>query len=71
MPNLGPTELIIILVLAVMIFGVGRLPEVGGAVGRTIKEFRNNMQSGKDTASELDEDEEEVVAENDAEEKTA
>jgi len=70
MPNLGPTELIIILVLAVMIFGVGRLPEVGGAVGRTIKEFRNNMQSGKSAESELDEDDE-VAPENDAEEKTA
>ena len=30
MPNLGPVELIIILVIAVMIFGVGRLPESAG-----------------------------------------
>ncbi len=70
MPNLGVTELIIILVIAVMIFGVGRLPEVGGAVGRTIKEFRSNMNTEKNAPSELDEDEE-VVAENDAEEKAA
>ncbi len=51
MPNLGPVELIIILVIAVMIFGVGRLPEIGGAVGKTIKEFRNNMGS-KDKGGE-------------------
>ena len=55
MPNLGPVELGIILVIVVMVFGVGRLPEVGGAVGKTIKEFRNNMGSGKSAASELDE----------------
>ena len=40
MPNLGPTELIIVLVLVVIVFGVGKLPEVGGALGKSIKEFR-------------------------------
>ncbi len=38
--NLGPTELIIILVIVVIIFGVGRLGEVGQALGKSIKEFR-------------------------------
>ncbi len=52
MPNLGPVELIIILVIAVMIFGVGRLPEIGGAVGKTIKEFRNNM-GGREKEEEV------------------
>ena len=40
MPTLGPTELIIVLVLVVIVFGVGKLPEVGGALGKSIKEFR-------------------------------
>jgi len=40
MPNLGPPELIIILVIVIIIFGVGRLPEVGGALGKAIREFR-------------------------------
>ncbi len=40
MPNIGPTELIIILVIVLIIFGVGRLPEIGGAIGRSIREFR-------------------------------
>jgi sec-independent protein translocase protein TatA len=38
--RLGPFELIIVLVIVVIIFGVGRLPEIGGAVGKAIREFR-------------------------------
>jgi sec-independent protein translocase protein TatA len=37
---LGAPELIIVLVIVVLIFGVGRLPDVGGAVGKSIREFR-------------------------------
>ena len=37
---LGAPELLILLVIVVLIFGVGRLPEVGGAVGKSIREFR-------------------------------
>ena len=37
---LGLPELGIILVIVILIFGVGRLPEVGGAVGKGIREFR-------------------------------
>ncbi len=62
MPNLGPVELIIILVIAVMIFGVGRLPEIGGAVGKTIKEFRNNM-GGREKEEEVTLEEEGDVEE--------
>lgn len=40
MPNLGPMELLIILVIVLMIFGVGKLPEVGAALGKAIREFR-------------------------------
>ncbi len=35
-----PTELIIVLVIVMFLFGVGKLPEVGSALGRGIKEFR-------------------------------
>lgn len=38
--NFGPTELILILVIIVIFFGVGRLPEVFGAVGKGLREFR-------------------------------
>ena len=37
---LGPTELTIVLVIVMFLFGAGKLPEVGGALGRSIKEFR-------------------------------
>ena len=39
--GLGWQELVIVLVIVVIIFGAGRLPEIGGAVGKSIKEFRN------------------------------
>ena len=40
----GGWELILILVIVIIIFGVGRLPEVGGAVGRAIREFRDSTR---------------------------
>jgi len=40
MPNLGPTELIIILIIILIIFGAGKLPEIGGALGKGIREFK-------------------------------
>lgn len=47
MPHIGPTELIIILAIILIIFGVGRLPEIGGAMGRAIRGFRRG-QSGEE-----------------------
>ncbi|HEY7024016.1 MAG TPA: twin-arginine translocase TatA/TatE family subunit [Candidatus Limnocylindrales bacterium] len=38
--NIGPFELLIVLVLALLILGPGKLPEVGNALGKTIREFR-------------------------------
>ena len=54
MPNLGPTELIIILVIVIIIFGAGKLPEIGGALGKGMKEFKQATKEVTDTASELD-----------------
>lgn len=51
MPSLGPTELILILVIVVIFFGVGRLPEVFGAVGKGLREFRK-ASSGEDEENE-------------------
>lgn len=38
--HLGPLEIGLIVVLVLIIFGVGKLPQVGGAIGKSIKEFR-------------------------------
>lgn len=42
MPSLpiGPLELLLILAIALLVLGPGKLPEVGSAMGRTIREFR-------------------------------
>lgn len=40
MPLLGPWELIVILLIVVVIFGAGRLSQVGGALGKSVREFR-------------------------------
>lgn len=45
--RVGPTELIILLVIVMIIFGVGKLPEIGGAMGKAIREFKST-QGGDD-----------------------
>jgi len=50
--GIGPMELIIILVIVMIIFGVGRLTEIGSVLGRSIREFRNSVQGDDSTASE-------------------
>lgn len=38
--NIGPFELLLVLILVLLIVGPGKLPEMGNAIGRTIREFR-------------------------------
>lgn len=38
--NMGPTELIIILFIVLILFGAGKLPEIGGALGKGIRNFK-------------------------------
>ncbi|MBI63877.1 MAG: twin-arginine translocase TatA/TatE family subunit [Chloroflexi bacterium] len=45
--NIGPLEIILILVIILIVFGVGKLPEIGSGVGKAIKEFRNSVGSDK------------------------
>ncbi|MGC7847708.1 twin-arginine translocase TatA/TatE family subunit [Desulforudis sp. 1088] len=61
-PRIGMPELIIILVVALIIFGPGKLPEAGKALGRTIKEFRKSSRDLVDEAQEAIQDAEEVKA---------
>jgi sec-independent protein translocase protein TatA len=48
MAGLGWQELVIVLVIVVIIFGVGKLPEIGGALGKGIKEFKANAVEEED-----------------------
>ena len=52
LPSLGVPELVIILVIIVIIFGVGRLPEIGGAIGKGIREFRTAQNEIEETVKE-------------------
>ncbi len=49
--RIGPMELAIVMVIVIIIFGVGKLPEIGGAVGRGIREFRK-AHTGEDEINE-------------------
>ncbi|MFP3896092.1 MAG: twin-arginine translocase TatA/TatE family subunit [Anaerolineales bacterium] len=58
--TLGPAELIIILVIVLVIFGAGRLPEIGGALGKGIKEFKEASEelegASEDVESVMDDE---------------
>ena len=45
MLNIGPTELILILGVALVIFGPGKLPELGQTLGKTIREFKSAVNN--------------------------
>ena len=51
MPNVGPLELAVVLIIALVIFGPKRLPELGKSMGKGIREFRSSV-SGKDDDEE-------------------
>ena len=48
MPTPGPLELVIILVIALLILGPGRLPDVGASLGKSIREFRKASSDVQD-----------------------
>lgn len=50
--GIGVPELLLILALALIIFGPGKLPDVGRAVGRSLSEFRNATREVKDSVNE-------------------
>ncbi len=48
MPTLGPTELIIILVIVILIFGVNKIPKLGKGLGEGIRNFKSSLKSGQE-----------------------
>ena len=57
MPNIGPTELIIVLVIVLLIFGPKRLPGLGKQLGSGMREFKDSI-SGKGGRDDDDDDDE-------------
>ncbi|MAT08896.1 MAG: twin-arginine translocase TatA/TatE family subunit [Dehalococcoidia bacterium] len=54
--RLGPTELIIILVIVLLIFGAGKMPQIGGAMGKAIRNFKSGISGKEDASDDLTED---------------
>jgi sec-independent protein translocase protein TatA len=52
MPNIGPMELAIVLIIALVIFGPKRLPDLGRSLGSGMREFKNSV-TGRTPAEEL------------------
>jgi sec-independent protein translocase protein TatA len=59
MPNIGPLEIVVILIVALIVFGPKRLPELGRSAGKGIREFKNSV-TGKDDDDEEEEDVREI-----------
>jgi sec-independent protein translocase protein TatA len=52
MPNIGVPGLILILVIALIVFGPAKLPQLGKAVGQTLREFKNSTKGIVDDVTE-------------------
>jgi sec-independent protein translocase protein TatA len=50
MPPIGPTELIIILIIVILLFGVGRISKIAGELGSAIKNFRESVKGDDENA---------------------
>jgi sec-independent protein translocase protein TatA len=46
-PNLGLPELLVILVIVVLVFGAGKIPQLGKGLGEGIKNFKDAMREGE------------------------
>ena len=68
--RIGPWEIALILVIILIVFGVGKLPQVGGAIGKGIRAFKRG-QRGEDGEDEEAEEKEEPKPKKPARKKTS
>lgn len=52
MPGIGMSELLVILVIVVVLFGATRLPQLGKGLGEGIRNFKNSIKSGQEDDDE-------------------
>jgi sec-independent protein translocase protein TatA len=52
--NIGPLEILVVLIIALIVFGPKRLPELGSSLGRGIREFRSTVTGEKQDEEEKD-----------------
>jgi len=64
--NIGPLQVIIVLVIVLLLFGVGKLPQVGRGMGQAINEFKSAIGSKTDTP-----DSDDTTADNSADTKAS
>jgi sec-independent protein translocase protein TatA len=55
MPNIGPLEIVVILIIALIVFGPKRLPELGRSMGKGMREFKNSL-----TGDNKDDDDDDI-----------
>lgn len=55
MPNIGLPELLVILVIVVLVFGAGKIPQLGKGLGEGIKNFKDAMRHGQGGDEKKDE----------------
>jgi sec-independent protein translocase protein TatA len=55
MPNLGTGELLVILVIVILIFGVNKIPQLGKGLGEGIRNFKASLKAGQDEPVKKDE----------------
>ncbi len=65
MPNIGPMEIAIVLIIALVIVGPKKLPELGKSAGKGFREFKDSVTGGGDDA---DDESPRITAESDTEE---
>jgi sec-independent protein translocase protein TatA len=51
---LGPFEIVLILAVVIIVFGVGKLPQVGGSLGKAVREFRSSVKEGAEEEPQQD-----------------
>lgn len=68
--GLGTQELLIILVLVMIIFGAGKLPQVGGALGKGLRNFKKGVNEGEKD-DEIEEAKVEEISEKKDDDKNA